>query len=178
MNLKECHQWAKKIVFLSLLGVKDLDRKLSTFQVHYGSFIEVKAEMVNIHSGRHDHNLRNGIMLCHSMLKKLKGKLTFNLLFPCSARRFWAVLTTLNNTSVWMVLSWASSRMMTLYLFRSGSSMASLSNIPSVKNLILVLKLEMSSKRTVYPSNCCAKLSTHLLCYPGGKSYGSNSSWL
>ena len=51
-----------------------------------------------------------------------------------------------------MVLSWASSRIMTLYLFSSGSSMASRSSIPSVRNLILVLKFDMSSKRTVYPT--------------------------
>lgn len=109
--------------------------------------------MVDIHSGRHDDNLRHEICYMSECWKlRKRSKLTFNLLFPCSARRFWAVLTTLNNTSVWIVLSWASSRIMTLYLFRRGSNMASLSNIPSVRNLILVLKLDTSSKRTVYPT--------------------------
>ena len=70
----------------------------------------------------------------------------------CSALRFWADFTTLNRTSVCMVRSWASSRMMTLYFLNSGSSIASLSSIPSVRYLILVRKLDISSNRTVNPT--------------------------
>lgn len=42
--------------------------------------------------------------------------------------------------------------MMTLYFWRSGSSIVSLNSIPSVRYLILVLDVDLSSNRIVYPT--------------------------
>lgn len=57
-----------------------------------------------------------------------------------------------NKTSVWMVLSWASSNIMIEYCNRSGSIRHSRNNIPSVIYLITVSGLVQSSKRIVYPT--------------------------
>ena len=70
--------------------------------------------------------------------------ITFKLGF-CLA----AFFNNANKTSVAMVLSWASSSMITEYRFIFGSFNASRSNIPSVMYLITVFSLVTSSNLMV-----------------------------
>ena len=56
------------------------------------------------------------------------------------------------STSVLTVLSWASSMIIIEYFFNLGSKIASLNNIPSVKNFIFVFFDSFSSNLTEYPT--------------------------
>lgn len=63
---------------------------------------------------------------------------------------FWELFTIPNKMSVFIVRSWASSRIIVLYCRSSRSDIASRSNEPSVMKRILVFFDVTSSKRTVY----------------------------
>lgn len=101
--------------------------------------------------------------------------------------------------SVASVRSCASSRMMTPYRVRSGSAIASRSNIPSVQYLksrhvvrfSSFLSIDFETKHilengiagcAVFKSDgvtdMLAKLDIHFLCYTLSNAHGSDSSWL
>lgn len=86
--------------------------------------------------------LKDSLVLKHSP-HTLRGS------FPSSFRLFCAAFTTPNSTSVWIVRSWASSKMTQLYFRSKESEIASRRSMPSVRNLILVSSEVTSSKRTV-----------------------------
>ena len=81
-------------------------------------------------------------------------------------RIFWADFTTPKRTSVWTVLSWASSKITTEYLWSNGSPIASLKSIPSVMYFTRVFAEVASSNRTVYPTSSpnCTLISLATLC--------------
>jgi hypothetical protein len=70
------------------------------------------------------------------------------------SRRLYATFISIpNKTSVWRLLSCASSIIITLYNSKSGSLRLSLNKTPSVIYLILVFLLVWSSKRIEYPTS-------------------------
>ena len=57
VNLEQSYKSTEKIIFLRLLAVVHFNGELSAFKVDDRGFVEINAEVVNIHCRRHDNNL-------------------------------------------------------------------------------------------------------------------------
>lgn len=164
MDLHDRDQAGVQIVCLRLLCVQDFHRICSTWDGEDGSLVEVLRKLHCIQGGWGDNQLHvlpflNGLKgnvtwLTKGLPKRHKdSKPNLRIQFPTGVRVTKEHLGTFFNnpksTSVWIVLSCASSNMMIAYWVRSGSIRHSRSNIPSVMYLMTVSGLVQSSNRMV-----------------------------
>lgn len=165
MDLHDSDQAGIQIICLRFLCVQYFHWICSTWDGEDGSFIEILGKLHCIQGGWSDNQLH-----ILPFLNRLKGNAMWltekdypkthrhsnpipRIQFPTGGRVTKEHLITFFNnpksTSVWIVLSWASSNMMIAYWVRSGSIRHSRSNIPSVMYLMTVSGLVQSSNRMV-----------------------------
>lgn len=154
MNLHDSDEAGIQVVRLRFFGVKNLYWIRSAGDGEDGSFIEILRELHSIQCSW-CHNKLHVCALLYSLTNTRRDTqnpfcLWFSIKSEIKCRK--PLLTFLRRpkrTSVWIVLSWASSNMIMAYWPNSESIKHSLNNIPSVMYLITVSGLVQSSKRIV-----------------------------